>query len=60
MTSAPIALERLDHSVLTVRDIESTCSFYERMLAMKREICGDGRLALKCGRQKINLVLWSL
>ena len=55
MTSAPIILERLDHFVLTVRDIEAACAFYEKVLAMNRETFGDGRMALKFGRQKINL-----
>lgn len=56
MTSVTIALERLDHFVLTVRNIEAACAFYEKVLAMKRETFGDGRLALKFGRQKINLL----
>lgn len=52
---AGIAIERLDHLVLTVRDIEATCRFYETVLGMRRETFGEGRVALHFGRQKINL-----
>ena len=52
---AAVALTRLDHLVLTVRDIEATCAFYERVLGMRRETFGAGRVALHFGRQKINL-----
>jgi catechol 2,3-dioxygenase-like lactoylglutathione lyase family enzyme len=48
-------IDRLDHFVLTVADIESTCRFYERMLGMKRVEFDGGRVALVFGRQKINL-----
>lgn len=48
-------VERLDHLVLTVRDIEATCSFYERALGMKPVTFGNGRRALRFGQQKINL-----
>ena len=50
-----IKLDRLDHLVLTVRDVEATCRFYERVLGMRREEFGAGRIALHFGRQKINL-----
>lgn len=50
-----IALEGLDHLVLTVRDMEATCGFYETVLGMRREAFGNGRVALRFGRQKINL-----
>jgi catechol 2,3-dioxygenase-like lactoylglutathione lyase family enzyme len=46
---------RLDHLVLTVRDIEATCAFYSRVLGMKRITFGNGRRALTFGQQKINL-----
>ena len=45
----------LDHLVLTVRDIEATCSFYENMLGMKTITFGGDRKALSFGSQKINL-----
>jgi catechol 2,3-dioxygenase-like lactoylglutathione lyase family enzyme len=48
-------IERLDHLVLTVADIDRTCAFYTRVLGMEVATFGDGRTALKFGRQKINL-----
>ena len=48
-------IDRIDHFVLTVQDIGATCDFYERALGMTREVFGEGRTALKFGRQKINL-----
>ena len=50
-----IIIERLDHLVLTVRDIEATCAFYEEVLGMERRGFGKGRAALHYGRQQINL-----
>jgi catechol 2,3-dioxygenase-like lactoylglutathione lyase family enzyme len=44
----------LDHLVLTVADVETTVSFYEK-LGMRRETFGEGRVALRFGDQKINL-----
>ncbi len=55
MTDQGIVLDRLDHLVLTVRDVEATCRFYEAALGMRRESFGEGRVALHFGRQKINL-----
>jgi catechol 2,3-dioxygenase-like lactoylglutathione lyase family enzyme len=46
---------RLDHFVLTVRDIARTIDFYTRMLGMEEVTFGDGRKALRFGEQKINL-----
>ena len=48
-------INRLDHLVLTVADIEKTCDFYRSALGMEVEIFGEGRKALRFGRQKINL-----
>ncbi len=48
-------IDRLDHLVLTVRDVEATCSFYARVLGMQVVTFGEGRKALAFGRQKINL-----
>ncbi|HEV8674474.1 MAG TPA: VOC family protein [Methylomirabilota bacterium] len=48
-------LDRLDHVVLTVRDIEATCAFYARVLGMAPIVFGSGRKALRFGAQKINL-----
>jgi len=45
----------IDHLVLTVRDIDATLSFYERVLGMQAVTFGEGRRALAFGAQKINL-----
>ncbi|MCT7580338.1 VOC family protein [Aliarcobacter butzleri] len=49
-----INILNLDHLVLTVKDIEGTVKFYEK-LGMKKEIFGKNRVALKYSNQKINL-----
>jgi catechol 2,3-dioxygenase-like lactoylglutathione lyase family enzyme len=41
--------------VLTVRDIDATVAFYERVLGMQPITFGGGRRALAFGQQKINL-----
>ena len=48
-------LDRLDHLVLTVRNIETTCSFYSNVLGMEVVTFENGRKALSFGSQKINL-----
>lgn len=49
-------LQRLDHLVLTVADIDATCQFYTRVLGCELIRFGEGRLALSIGdSQKINL-----
>ncbi len=52
-------IDRFDHLVLTVGDIEASTQFYERVLGFEREFFrgpeGQPRHALKFGRQKINL-----
>ena len=48
-------IERLDHLVLTVRNVEETCTFYARVLHMEPVTFGGGRRALRFGDQKINL-----
>ncbi len=53
--SAPVVIDRLDHVVLTVADVERTCTFYARALGMEVQTFGAGRKALVFGRQKINL-----
>ncbi|MBD3830980.1 MAG: VOC family protein [Arcobacter sp.] len=47
-------ITNIDHLVLTVKDINKTVEFYEK-LGMKKEIFGENRVALKFGNQKINL-----
>ena len=49
-------IERLDHLVLTVADIPSTCEFYSQVLGMEVITFGNGRVALRFGQQKINLL----
>ncbi|WP_212006086.1 VOC family protein [Chitinophaga sp. HK235] len=48
-------INRLDHLVLTVANIDITCLFYYDVLGMEIQTFGDGRKALKFGQQKINL-----
>lgn len=52
-----ITLERLDHLVLTVADIEATCQFYSQALGCETVHFGENRRALRIGSspQKINL-----
>ncbi len=50
------AVDRLDHLVLNVRDIEIAAAWYVRVLGMEVETFGrEHRTALKFGGQKINL-----
>lgn len=48
-------IDRLDHLVLTVKDIDASASFYATVLGMDIVTFGDGRQALAFGAQKINL-----
>lgn len=53
-------IERLDHIVLTVRDIDVTCAFYARVLGMRVESflppgLTTPRISLHFGLNKINL-----
>jgi catechol 2,3-dioxygenase-like lactoylglutathione lyase family enzyme len=48
-------IDRLDHLVLTVRDIAATCEFYSKVLGMEVVTFGEGRRALAFGQQKFNL-----
>lgn len=50
-----IRINRLDHLVLTVADVERTCHFYQELLGMEVVTFGEGRKALRFGTQKINL-----
>lgn len=50
-------IDRLDHLVLTVADLDRTCDFYRQVLGMEVVRFGKGRTALAFGRQKINLHL---
>ena len=48
-------LQRLDHLVLTVANIDRTVAFYSDVLGMEKVVFGEQRVALKFGKQKINL-----
>lgn len=48
-------IDRLDHLVLTVADIERSCAFYSKALGFEVVTFRGGRKALTFGRQKINL-----
>jgi len=50
-----VRVDRLDHLVLTVADIDATVEFYTRVLGMKAVTFGAGRTALAFGRSKVNL-----
>lgn len=51
----PVAIDSLDHLVLTVRDIDASIAFYRDWLGMEVVTFGAGRTALAFGSQKINL-----
>jgi len=49
-------VDRLDHLVVTCADIETSASWYQRVLGMEREEFDENRrTALKFGGQKLNL-----
>lgn len=48
-------IDSIDHLVLTVKDIDTTCAFYGQNLGMKVVTFSGERKALAFGRQKINL-----
>jgi catechol 2,3-dioxygenase-like lactoylglutathione lyase family enzyme len=48
-------VQRIDHVVLTVADLERTIAFYERVLGMTAVSFGDGRRGVAFGDQKLNL-----
>jgi catechol 2,3-dioxygenase-like lactoylglutathione lyase family enzyme len=50
-----IRIDRLDHLVLTVRDIEARCRFSSRVLGMTAKVFDGSRRALHFRAQKINL-----
>ena len=51
-------IDRIDHVVLTTRDLKSCLRFYCEVLGMKSETFAQGRVALKFGNQKINIHEW--
>ncbi len=50
-----IHIDRLDHLVITVRDIKEICRFYSNVLGMKEVTFSGNRTVLMFGNQKINL-----
>ncbi len=50
-----IKINRLDHFVLTVKNIDTTVEFYTQILGMEKEVFKGSRIALKFGKAKINL-----
>ncbi len=48
-------IDRIDHIVITARDVGKTAEFYRRVLGMEIVTFAGGRIALSFGRQKINL-----
>ena len=50
-----LTVERVDHVVLTCRDVAATIRFYTEVLGMKEVTFGADRKALAFGRQKLNL-----
>lgn len=50
-----IAIDRIDHIVLTAFDVQRTIDFYSKVLGMEPITFAAGRRGLAFGRQKINL-----
>lgn len=48
-------IDHLDHLVLTTFNVEACKDFYTRILGMRLESFGQGRLAFHFGEQKINV-----
>jgi catechol 2,3-dioxygenase-like lactoylglutathione lyase family enzyme len=50
-----LTVRRVDHLVLTCRNLAATLRFYTEVLGMSEVTFGNGRKALSFGRQKLNL-----
>ena len=50
-----LTVRRIDHLVLTCRNVKATLRFYSEVLGMREVTFGSGRKALAFGRQKLNL-----
>jgi len=48
-------VDRIDHVLLNCRDVDTTTDWYVQVLGMRREVFGEGRIALVFGNQKINV-----
>ena len=53
-TGTPFTVERIDHLVLNVADLEASAEWYGRVLGMRREIA-EGRTIMWFGEQKLHL-----
>jgi len=51
-------IDRMDHVVLTVRDLDRTCEFYRSVLGFEVVTFAGDRRGLSFGRQKLNLHLF--
>jgi catechol 2,3-dioxygenase-like lactoylglutathione lyase family enzyme len=50
-----LTVDRIDHVVLNCGDVAATTDWYVRVLGMRREVFGEGRVALVFGNQKLNV-----
>ena len=50
-----LTVRRMDHLVLTCRNVKATIRFYTEVLGMREVTFGAGRKALAFGQQKLNL-----
>ncbi|RDH79287.1 VOC family protein [Mycolicibacterium moriokaense] len=50
-----LQVNRIDHVVINCRDVDATTDWYVRVLGMRREVFGEGRVALCFGNQKMNV-----
>jgi len=48
-------IDHLDHLVLTTLDLTACKDFYTRVMGMRLETFGNGRVAFRFGNQKINV-----
>ena len=48
-------IDHLDHLVLTTIDLTACKDFYTRVMGMRLETFGSGRIAFRFGQQKINV-----
>ena len=48
-------IKSIDHIVLTTRDLDKCIAFYIRVLGMRLENYGEGRVAFRFGEQKFNV-----
>ena len=48
-------IDHLDHLVLTTIDLSACKDFYTRVMGMRLETFGNGRVAFRFGNQKINV-----